>query len=142
MNSIPLKIFDVSNHEYRSTLKEKEGKQMIGTIIGDIVGSRFEFNNYRSKNFELFTKECRVTDDSIMTLAVAKAFMESGRTIQPAIDGAEYECDKKLENMAIAYMQELGRKYPNCGLEACSQNGFSVKILSHITVLEMDQRCE
>lgn len=39
---------------------------MIGAIIGDIVGSRFEFNNHRSKEFELFTDECQVTDDSIM----------------------------------------------------------------------------
>ena len=95
--------------------RRKEGKQMIGAIIGDIVGSRFEFNNHRSKEFELFTKECRVTDDSIMTLAVAKALMEARRIVQPASDGAVYERDEKLENMAIAYMQELGRKYPNCG---------------------------
>ena len=50
---------------------------MIGAIIGDIVGSRFEFNNHRSKDFELFTDECEATDDSIMTLAVAKAIMET-----------------------------------------------------------------
>lgn len=53
---------------------------MLGAIIGDIVGSRFEFNNHRSKEFELFTPECRVTDDSIMTLAVSKAVMEARRT--------------------------------------------------------------
>ena len=95
--------------------RRKEGKQMIGAIIGDIVGSRFEFNNYRSKEFELFTKECRVTDDSIMTLAVAKALIEAGRFTQSANNGAGFERDEKLENMAITYMQELGRKYPNCG---------------------------
>ncbi|MGI5892283.1 MAG: hypothetical protein ACOX7H_06070 [Bacillota bacterium] len=50
---------------------------MIGAIIGAIVGSRFEFNNYKSKDFELFTDECHVTDDSIMTLAIAKAIMEA-----------------------------------------------------------------
>lgn len=44
---------------------------MIGAIIGDIVGSRFEFNNYKNKEFELFTEDCCVTDDSIMTLAIA-----------------------------------------------------------------------
>lgn len=37
---------------------------MIGVIIGDIVGSRFEFNNHRNKVFELFSKDCFVTDDS------------------------------------------------------------------------------
>ena len=50
---------------------------MLGAIIGDIVGSRFEFNNHRSKEFDLFTKDCFATDDSIMTLAVAKAIMEA-----------------------------------------------------------------
>ena len=37
---------------------------MIGAIIGDIVGSRFEFNNHRSKEFELFGEGCFATDDS------------------------------------------------------------------------------
>jgi len=53
---------------------------VLGAIIGDIVGSRFEFKNHRSKEFELFTSKCRVTDDSIMTLAVSKAVMEARRT--------------------------------------------------------------
>ena len=46
---------------------------MIGAIIGDIVGSRFEWHNHKSKEFELFTNRCTPTDDSIMTLAIAKA---------------------------------------------------------------------
>lgn len=54
---------------------------MIGAIIGDIVGSRFEFNNYRSKDFELFTDGCMVTDDTIMTIAVAKSIMETEKLI-------------------------------------------------------------
>ena len=36
---------------------------MIGAIIGDVVGSRFEFDNYKSKDFEMFDKECDFTDD-------------------------------------------------------------------------------
>ncbi|MGV8136481.1 MAG: ADP-ribosylglycohydrolase family protein [Mangrovibacterium sp.] len=43
----------------------------IGAIIGDIVGSRFEFNNHRSTKFDLFTKDCSFTDDTICTIAVA-----------------------------------------------------------------------
>ena len=48
---------------------------MIGAIIGDIVGSRFEFvkDDNRGKGFTLFTEACRPTDDSLMTLAVAQA---------------------------------------------------------------------
>jgi ADP-ribosylglycohydrolase len=76
---------------------------MLGAIIGDIVGSRFEFNNHRSKDFELFTEGCSVTDDSIMTLAVAKAILS---------------CDGNWERLgehAVKYMQTIGRKYPDCG---------------------------
>ena len=50
---------------------------MIGAIIGDIVGSRFEWDNHRGKDFELFTPKCFATDDSIMTLAIAEALMRA-----------------------------------------------------------------
>lgn len=49
---------------------------MLGAIIGDIVGSRFERNNHKSKDFELFTDQCRFTDDTAMTVAIAKALLE------------------------------------------------------------------
>ena len=50
---------------------------MLGAIIGDIVGSRFEWNNNRSKQFDFLTYKCSVTDDSVMSLAIAKALLES-----------------------------------------------------------------
>ena len=46
---------------------------MLGAIIGDIVGSRFEFNNAKGTDFDLFTDECSFTDDTICTIAVADA---------------------------------------------------------------------
>ena len=48
---------------------------MIGAIIGDIVGSRFEFHNHLSKEFEFLTRSCEFTDDTVMTCAVAQALM-------------------------------------------------------------------
>lgn len=48
---------------------------MLGAIIGDIAGSRFEFNPMNRYHFELFTKECDFTDDTICTVAVADAIM-------------------------------------------------------------------
>ncbi len=48
---------------------------MKGSIIGDIIGSRFEFNNTKSKNFKLFTKECDFTDDTICTVAIMDAIL-------------------------------------------------------------------
>ena len=48
---------------------------MIGAILGDIVGSIYEFDNIKTKEFELFDKACSFTDDTVMTVAVAKALM-------------------------------------------------------------------
>lgn len=45
---------------------------MLGAIIGDIVGSRFEFKEFKSKDFELFHADCDYTDDSICTMATAE----------------------------------------------------------------------
>lgn len=47
---------------------------MLGAIIGDIVGSRFEFNNTDKIDFELFTSENGYTDDSICTIAMRMQF--------------------------------------------------------------------
>lgn len=49
---------------------------MLGAIIGDIVGSRFEFNPTNDYNFELFSDECSFTDDTICTIAVADALLK------------------------------------------------------------------
>lgn len=48
---------------------------MLGAIIGDIVGSRFEFNNTNRTDFELFTEESTFTDDTICTIAIADAIL-------------------------------------------------------------------
>ena len=48
---------------------------MLGAIIGDIVGSRWEFNNIKTKDFELFGNGCYPTDDSVMTCAVAEVLL-------------------------------------------------------------------
>ena len=49
---------------------------MLGAIIGDIVGSRFEFNPTNDYNFELFTPQCSYTDDTICTIAIADALLK------------------------------------------------------------------
>ncbi len=87
---------------------------MLGAIIGDIVGSRFEFNNHRSKEFDLFTGDCSVTDDSIMTLAVARAIMEAAKAGTCGGSHDRYD-HARLSGLTVKYMQEIGRKYPNCG---------------------------
>lgn len=76
---------------------------MLGAIIGDIAGSRFEWNNIKTKEFDLLTYRCEPTDDSIMTLAIAKAILDSNADHQ-ALSDATIKC-----------MQTLGRKYPHAG---------------------------
>lgn len=49
---------------------------MLGAIIGDIVGSRFEFNPTNDYNFELFSPQCSYTDDTICTIAIADALLK------------------------------------------------------------------
>ena len=78
---------------------------MTGAIIGDIVGSRFEFDNIKSKNFDFFNNRCEFTDDSVMTLAVAKTLCKFDRIT----DYSEFK--KEL----VKVMHEVGKRYPGCG---------------------------
>ena len=50
---------------------------MLGAIIGDMVGSRYEFHPIKTKEFNIFDKKMRMTDDSYCTLAVAKVLMKN-----------------------------------------------------------------
>lgn len=79
---------------------------MLGAIIGDIIGSRFEFDRgNKSKDFELFTPECDFTDDTVMTIAVAEALLSSGK------DAGE----KTIKENLIKSMKKWGQKYPYAG---------------------------
>ena len=51
---------------------------MIGSIIGDIVGSIYEFGNIKTKDFEFLSDECSFTDDSILTVATADWILNGG----------------------------------------------------------------
>ena len=56
---------------------------MIGAIIGDIVGSRFEFANHRRfDDFELFALDSDFTDDTVLTVATAKVLLDGGSYAQ------------------------------------------------------------
>lgn len=68
---------------------------MTGAIIGDIIGSRFEKDNIKSKAFDLFTKKSRYTDDTVLTIAIADCVLNS----------REYEKTVK----------KYGRAYPFAG---------------------------
>ncbi len=78
---------------------------MFGAIIGDVIGSRFEFCNCKSKSFDLFTSECGFTDDTVMTLAVAKALLSHKNTTDL----------NSFKRELVDIMHKAGQSYPYCG---------------------------
>ena len=76
---------------------------MYGAIIGDIVGSVYEWNSIKTKDFPLFSHKSTFTDDSVMTVAIAKAILRSRR------EGISFR------ETAVEEMQTFGRRYPNRG---------------------------
>ena len=73
---------------------------MLGAIIGDIIGSTREWHNVKTEDFELLPTGSRFTDDTVMTLAVAKWLM----------DDPSHKADS-----LVNIMQDMGRRYPNAG---------------------------
>lgn len=105
---------------------------MIGAIIGDIAGSRFEFKPIKSKDFELllkgenylskkqtfkeFQENCRFTDDTVMTVAVANALLEAN---------GNYE---NIQQLVVENMKNFGHKYPYAGYGAKFNRWLSLPI--------------
>lgn len=82
---------------------------MYGAFIGDIVGSKYEFNNIKTKNFPLFSEGCDYTDDTIMTVAVAKAILLSRQERYEKGD----DKGKSFQEILVEVMQDFGRRYPH-----------------------------
>ena len=79
---------------------------MYGAILGDIIGSRFEFDRGgKTKDFELLTIEDKFTDDSVMTVAVAEALLNAGADASV----------EQIEAACIESMRKWGKWYPNAG---------------------------
>ena len=78
---------------------------MIGAILGDMIGAPYEFDmGKKTKDFPLFGQRSEFTDDSVMTVAVADALMDTiGQT------------DEEIRAALTASMQMWGRRYPDAG---------------------------
>ena len=74
---------------------------MFGALVGDIIGSHFEFNNTKSKDFPFFNEDTRFTDDSVLTLAISKYFLKFPKEIN--------------KNELIKIIKETAQKYINAG---------------------------
>ena len=91
---------------------------MYGAILGDIIGSPYEWHNKKSKDFPLLSKFSRFTDDTAMTLAVAAGFMSVFNDPDNQIEnGDDVNDDNKalVEESIIRSMKTLGLRYPNAG---------------------------
>lgn len=79
---------------------------MIGAILGDIIGSPYEFDmGDKTKDFPLFSARSTFTDDSVMTLAVGQAFMD-------VLPGAD---DETIRRAIAKRMRQFGKMYPDAG---------------------------
>ncbi|MFZ9197699.1 MAG: ADP-ribosylglycohydrolase family protein [Bacilli bacterium] len=87
---------------------------MIGAIVGDIVGSIYEWDNKKSKEFKFLTKENFFTDDTVMTLAIAKALLHLDKDL------------KSWQKLLINEMRNIGLKHPASGYG----RGFMLWLLS------------
>ena len=73
---------------------------MFGAIIGDVVGSRFEFNNIRTTEFQLFDKDSEFTDDTVCTVAFMDWLLNT---------------KQRTPESATEYLHKWVRRYPNAG---------------------------
>ena len=79
---------------------------MYGALLGDIIGSPFEFDRGdKTKEFDLFSKGCDFTDDSVMTIAVGEALLAVGPEATV----------KEIEEAVVTNMQDWGKRYPHAG---------------------------
>lgn len=77
---------------------------MLGAVLGDIIGSVYEWNNIKTTKFPLFKNGCEPTDDSVMTIAVADGLMR-----------AWGKGEEEIKKSIVSSMQYYGRKYPYAG---------------------------
>lgn len=78
---------------------------MYGAILGDMIGAPYEFDQgNKTKDFPLFCEASQFTDDTVMSIAVAEALLQSmGKS------------DEETKAALIKYMQKWGNRYPYAG---------------------------
>jgi len=78
---------------------------MLGAILGDMIGAPYEFDRSpKVKEFPLFSRRSEFTDDSVMTIAVAEALMDTlGKT------------DEEIKTALVTSMKKWGKRYPDAG---------------------------
>ena len=106
------KLFDIIDNfepwwktnplQFEKTENDTVPKCLMGAIVGDIVGSIYEFDNIHTEDFPLFGPGCEITDDTVMTLAVAQALVNAKKNPRLAVYDELVDCFKSF-----------GRHYPD-----------------------------
>lgn len=79
---------------------------MYGAILGDIIGSPYEFDRgKKTKDFPLFSKESAFTDDTVMTIAVCEAFLQAPKNAY----------DEEIRKELCRSMHKYGKAFPHVG---------------------------
>ena len=80
---------------------------MLGAIIGDIVGSIYEFDNIKTKNFNLFTNEMFFTDDTVMTIAIADAIINGAKPENFILSMKKWGCNYIEKSYGASFINWL-----------------------------------
>lgn len=84
-------------------------EKMYGAILGDIIGSPYEFDRGdKTKDFPLFCEKSRFTDDTVITVAVVDALIRARE------EGLE-ENEESVKRLLVRSLKRWGKKYPFCG---------------------------
>ncbi len=99
---------------------------MFGSVVGDIVGSIYEWNNIKTKNFLLFGKGCHFTDETVATFAVASGLLRwrLGKNRYLLEDKSK----ENLKTYVTEELQRLGRLYPSVDYAGMFQRWLQQKI--------------
>ena len=93
---------------------------MIGSIIGDIVGSIYEFGNIKTKDFEFLSDKCSFTDDSVLTVATAEWILNGV---------------KLLSTIAVMAMRILGQWEAMVKASRYGSSGQTVRVIIVLTTV-------
>ena len=104
---------------------------MLGAIIGDIIGSPYEFKPHKSVDFPLITNRSYFTDDTVMTCAIAEALMN----VIPKHGAIPSEKDFEAE--VIKSMQKFAQKYPTLDMALASWTGLKIPNLTIVSAMAL-----
>ena len=118
---------------------------MIGAIIGDIIGNQYDMADYKSKDFPLFYTGSRPSDDTFMTLAVAKTLYLNRNNLSDlnAIEKTVISCMKEIAHAHkntlwggrfYKWLFENGKRTDSCG------NGSAMRISPVVWIAESEEQ--